>query len=151
MPCTWSWLEICLDGDAKLMVQLLLVRVVRTVGHPFGDLSSVASTLAFSAAPAGASIYWVLLYTVPFWDLPFDKLNDDKQVKKGFMRLAMGHIDSLMCFSSSPTRNIYEQNVIIFVSSIIFLTIHMMQTERKYKFRMQSATSDLNCLLNDKC
>ena len=71
------------------MVQLLLVRVVRTVGYPFEDLSSVASTLAFSAAPAGACIYWVLLCTVLSWDVPFHRLNDDTETEKGVIRLAI--------------------------------------------------------------
>ena len=88
MPYTWSWLEVCLDGDAKLIVQLLLVRVVRTVGYPFGDLSSVASTLAFSTAPAGVCIYWMLLCTVPSWDEPFHRFNDYTETEKGVIRLA---------------------------------------------------------------
>ena len=48
-----SWLELCLDGHAKLMFQLLLVRVARTVGNPFEDLSSFATMMASSAAPSG--------------------------------------------------------------------------------------------------
>ena len=63
------------------MVQPLLVRVARAVGNPFGDLSSFARMIAFSAAPAGAGIFWVLLRTVASWDLKCDIFNANTTIK----------------------------------------------------------------------
>ena len=89
MQKTWSWLELFLDGHAKLMVQLLLVRVARAVGNPFRDLLSFARMIAFSAAPAGACIHWVLPRTVDSWDLKCDIFNANTEVEKDFMRLVI--------------------------------------------------------------
>ncbi len=57
-------------------------------GNHFGDLLSFARMIAFSAAPAGACIHWVLPRTVDSWDLKiWDIFEAYIEVEKGFMRL----------------------------------------------------------------
>ena len=59
---------------------------------------------AFSAAPAGACIYWVLLRTVASWDLTCDIFNAYTEVEKDFMRLVIVSFAAAGGGSPNPDR-----------------------------------------------
>ena len=58
-------------------------------GNHFGDFLSFARMIAFSAAPAGACIHWVLPRTVASWDLKCDIFDAYTEVEKDFRRLVI--------------------------------------------------------------
>ena len=73
-------------------------------GNHFGDLLSFARMIAFSAAPAGACICWVLLRTVASWDLTCDIFNAYTEVEKDFMRLVTVSFAAAGGGSPNPVR-----------------------------------------------
>ena len=86
----WSWKACKIRGLGLLSVWMVtrnswfsrcwfVSRVQWEI--PSGDLSSFARMIAFSAAPAGAGIYWVLLRTVASYDLKCDTFNANTTIK----------------------------------------------------------------------